>query len=97
MTIKNVKTNEDFDFLYNHSALTWEGIDEGSFEWALAICGTNDSVAYLIKGRDMNTQYNLSGNLAYPDELNILAIYPTKKLHYMYEAKWFDDIVDSNK
>ena len=94
--IINVNTKEQFDFLYENWAMTWEGLAEESFEEALAECGGENAKGYLIKGKDMNAQYHLTGTNAYPDDLNIFAIYPFKGLAMMYGARWFTDIVDNN-
>ena len=94
--IINVNTKEQFDFLYKNWAMTWEGLAEESFEEALEECGGENAKGYLIKGKDMNAQYHLTGTNAYPDDLNIFAIYPFKGLAMMYGARWFTDIVDNN-
>ena len=94
--IINVNTKEQFNFLYKNWAMTWEGLAEESFEEALEECGGENAKGYLIKGKDMNAQYHLTGTNAYPDDLNIFAIYPFKGLAMMYGARWFTDIVDNN-
>ena len=94
--IINVNTKKQFDFLYKNWAMTWEGLSEESFEEALEECGGENAKGYLIKGKDMNAQYHLTGTNAYPDDLNIFAIYPFKGLAMMYGARWFTDIVDNN-
>ena len=94
--IINVNTKKQFDFLYKNWAMTWEGLAEESFEEALEECGGENAKGYLIKGKDMNAQYHLTGTNAYPDDLNIFAIYPFKGLAMMYGARWFTDIVDNN-
>ena len=94
--IINVNTKEQFDFLYDNWAMTWEGLAEESFEEALKECGGENAKGYLIKGKDMNAQYHLTGTNAYPDDLNIFAIYPFKGLAMRYGARWFTDIVDNN-
>ena len=94
--IINVNTKEQFDFLYENWAMTWEGLAEESFEEAIEECGGENAKGYLIKGKDMNAQYHLTGTNAYPDDLNIFAIYPFKGLAMMYGARWFTDIVDNN-
>ena len=91
--IINVNTKKQFDFLYKNWAMTWEGLAEESFEEALEECGGENAKGYLIKGKDMNAQYHLTGTNAYPDDLNIFAIYPFKGLAMMYGARWFTDIV----
>ena len=55
--IINVNTKEQFDFLYDNWAMTWEGLAEESFEEALEECGGENAKGYLIKGKDMNAQY----------------------------------------
>ena len=94
--IINVNTKEQFDFLYDNWAMTWEGLAEESFEEALEECGGKNAKGYLIKGKDMNAHYHLTGTNAYPDDLNIFAIYPFKGLAMMFGARWFTDIVDNN-
>ena len=94
--IINVNTKKQFDFLYKNWAMTWEGLAEESFEEAIEECGGENAKGYLIKGKDMNAHYHLTGTNAYPDDLNIFAIYPFKGLAMMYGARWFTDIVDNN-
>lgn len=94
--IINVNTKEQFDFLYENWAMTWEGLAEESFEEALKECGGENAKGYLIKGKDMNAHYHLTGTNAYPNDLNIFAVYPFKGLAMMYGARWFTDIVDNN-
>ena len=94
--IINVNTKEQLDFLYDNWAMTWEGLAEESFEEALEECGGENAKGYLIKGKNMNKHYHLTGTNAYPDDLNIFAIYPFKGLAMMYGARWFTDIVDNN-
>ena len=94
--IINVNTKKQFDFLYKNWAMTWEGLAEESFEEALEECGGENAQGYLLNGKDMNAQYHLTGTNAYPDDLNIFAIYPFKGLAMMYGARWFTDIVDNN-
>ena len=94
--IINVNTKKQFDFLYKNWAMTWEGLAEESFEEAIEECGGENAKGYLIKWKDMNAHYHLTGTNAYPDDLNIFAIYPFKGLAMMYGARWFTDIVDNN-
>lgn len=95
--INNVKTKEQFDFLYENWAMTWEGLVEEDFELAIAECGGENAEGYLIKGKDMNSHYGLKGDNKYPDDLNIFAVYPFKGLAMSVGARWFTDIVDNNK
>ena len=94
--IINVNTKKQFDFLYKNWAMTWEGLSEESFEEEQEKCSGENAKGYLIKGKDMNTQYHLTGTNAYPDDLNIFAIYPFKGLAMMSGARWFPDVVDNN-
>lgn len=59
---------------------------------------------YLFHGRDMNTNYGLTGNNAYPNDLTFLMFahdgLNVPKLAMFKLAmldRWFDDIVDNNE
>lgn len=94
--IIKVETKEQFDFLYENWAMTWEGLRADDFGVALEMTGGKDAKGYLISGKDMNKHYGLTGDNAYPDDLNIFAVYPFKGLAIQYGARWFTDIVDNN-
>lgn len=96
-TIIKVNTKEQLDELYNCSAMTWEGLREESFQQALEECGTDDAIGYVVKGKVMNEFYGLTGNNAYPNDLNIFSIDKVKVLAILFGARWFDDIVDNNQ
>ena len=90
------------------SALTIEGLAEDSIkdfiEWVKQYTSMINETAYIIKGKTMNMVYRLTGDNAYPDELNIVSI----KLEDMENsmavvmprfrigARWFNDIVMNN-
>ncbi len=94
--VNQVTTKEQARELYDNWAMTWEGLREEDFQLALDTCGVEGAEGYLIKGKDMNDIYNLTGNNRYPNDLNIFAIYPFKGLAIQYGARWFTDIVDNN-
>lgn len=96
MNVKETKTLEDLQFLYNHSAMTWEGLREEDFQVALETCGGEGAQGYLTKGEVMNDLCQLTGSNAYPDDLNIFSVVPFKGLAIMYGARWMDDIIDNN-
>ena len=91
-----VETPEQLKDLYDKWAMTWEGLVETDFETAMDICGDKGVKGYLVKGKVMNDICHLKGSNAYPDDLNIFAIYPFKGLAMMYGARWMYDIIDNN-
>ena len=94
--ITNVTTAEQLKDLYDKWAMTWEGLREEDFEEAMNYCGGEGVEGYLIKGKDMNDICHLSGSNAYPEDLNIFAIYPFKGLAMMVGARWMYDIIENN-
>jgi len=94
--IKVVETKEELKDLYDKWAMTWEGLREQDFEEALEYCGGEGAQGYLIKGKVMNDICHLTDSNAYPDDLNIFAIYPFKGLAMQYGARWMTDIIDNN-
>ena len=94
--IINVDSFELLHYLYDHSAMTWEGLREEDFPLALKECGGKDAKGYHIKGKLMNEICQLEGDWAYPDDLNIFAVYPFKGLAIQWGARWMDDIIDNN-
>lgn len=82
------------------SAMTWEGLllDEKSANLIQQECGTDKSLLYVIKGKEMNEVLGLKGDNAYPNDLNIVSIYPSKEglLAIQVGARWLDDIVANN-
>ena len=94
--IKVVKTKEELKYLYDRSAMTWEGLREEDFELAINECGVEDTTGYIIKGETMNEICRLTGSNAYPDDLDIFALDKYHGLAMYYGARWMDDIIDNN-
>lgn len=94
--VEQITSKEELNFLYSRSAMTWEGLNKDDFEIAIKECGGQDAKGYLVKGNIMNEICHLSGNNAYPKDLNIFAIYPFKGLAFQYGARWMDDVIDNN-
>ena len=108
MNIINYNTREIADELYNNSALTMEGLAEESIpdliEWIKQYTAIKNENVYVIKGKDMDIIYGLTGSNAYPDDCTIISV----KLEDMESpmavaiprfqigARWYDDIVDNN-
>lgn len=93
---KKVTSLEDLKYLYDHSAMTWEGLRKEDFDLAQKTCGGENSIPYLTKGKVMNELCHLTGDNAYPDDLNIFSVLPFKGLAMQYGARWMDDIIDNN-
>ena len=102
-------TDDIFDILYNHSALTLEGLDPNSIkdyaDYLDGECGLKDNaVFHIISGKLMNEQYCLTNKNAYPDDLNIVVIdlsdlNDVNKIifkRFGFGGRWFDDVVDNN-
>ena len=99
---------ENFDLLYNTSAITIEGLLEDSISdyvnWIKQHSKMNCNDVYIISGKVMNEYYNLSGTNAYNDDITIVSVPLESNLDAMnlsikkFEigARWFDDIVDNN-
>ena len=87
---------KELKFLYDNWAMTWEGLREEDFDLALKECGGKDAKGYLIKGKEMNEICHLKGSNAYPDDLNIYAIFPFVGLAMFVGARWMTDIIDNN-
>lgn len=96
MEIINVETKEQLKELYDSSAMTWEGLREDNFEIALKECGQDGAKGYITKGSVMNKLCKLTGDNAYPDDLNIFSIKEFKGLAIVFGARWMDDIIDNN-
>ena len=94
--IINVETKEELKHLYDHSAMTWEGLREQDFEIALKETGGKDAKGYLTKGKVMNEICHLTDDNAYPEDLNIFSVVPFHGLAMYYGARWMDDIIDNN-
>ena len=96
MEIINVETKEQLKELYDSSAMTWEGLREDNFEIALDMAGQAGAKGYITKGKVMSELCDLTGDNAYPDDLNIFSIKNFKGLAIQFGARWIDDIIDNN-
>ena len=96
MEIIKVETKEQLKALNDCSAMTWEGLIEEDFGVALDMCGDEGAKGYVTTGKVMNEICHLTGNNAYPDDLNIFSIDKHKGLAIMFGARWMDDILSSN-
>lgn len=105
--IENVTTKEQLDNLYNHSAFTIEGLAEDSIpdmlEWLKenTVFTTENPIVYVTKGKVMNTEYALTDNKAYLEDLTIVSVIDIDLLQialkkFSVGGRWFDDIVDNN-
>lgn len=106
-TIENVTTKKQLDKLYNNSAFTIEGLVEESISdlitWLKdnATFTTDNLVVYITKGNIMNDMYELHGDNAYDNDLNIVSIIDIDSMkvalkRFSVGGRWFDDIVDNN-
>lgn len=94
--------------LVKGSALTFEGLAESSFDgflgWVDDIAGLKTRRVYVTKGRLANSEWLLTGDNAYQNDLNIVSV----KLDDMEDwnkivmarlqvgARWMGDIHDAN-
>ncbi len=92
----NVETKDQLKELYDSSAMTWEGLRSDDFAIALQECGQAGAKGFLTKGKVMNEFCHLTGDNAYPDDLNIFSIKDFKGLAIYFGARWMDDIIDNN-
>ena len=61
---------------------------------------------YVITGKQMNEQYQLTGNNTYPDDSSIVCFdldkFPKEDIQklaikrFEFGGRWFDDVVDNN-
>lgn len=96
MEIITVETKEQLKELYDSSAMTWEGLREDNFEIALDMAGQAGAKGYITSGKVMNELCDLTGDNAYPDDLNIFSIKNFKGLAIQFGARWIDDVIDNN-
>ena len=96
MAIITVETKEQLKELYDSSAMTWEGLRSEDFEVAIDAAGKTGADGYITKGSVMNKLCKLTGDNAYPNDLNIFSIKDFKGLAMSYGARWMDDIIDNN-
>jgi hypothetical protein len=99
------------DALYKDSAFTIEGLapDDESLgklaEWVKRLTSFKREDFYIIEGRTMNREYNLTGTNAYPEtDCTLVCIKLTDLVkplaltmpRFQVGGRWFDDIVDNN-
>ena len=99
------------DALYKDSAFTIEGLapDDESLgklaEWVKRLTSFKREVFYIIEGRTMNREYNLTGTNAYPEkDCTLVCIKLTDLVkplaltmpRFQVGGRWFDDVVDNN-
>lgn len=107
-SVIHTSKKDELDYLYSKSALTLEGFDASGFpdfaEWLKECNALTDKelTFYVTSGKVMNDMYGLTGDNAYPDDLNIVSadnidlgkvIFP----RFAIGGRWFDDIVDNNQ
>ena len=111
MKVKNVDSGSELAYLYDHSALTWEGlvITEDSLSQVSDWLKSKDALTgelsfYIITGKFMSDYYKLTGTNRYQDDLNIVSVDPDcinlgKVIIARFESggRWFNDIVDNNE
>jgi 5'(3')-deoxyribonucleotidase len=106
-TIENVTTKEQLNKLYGNSAFTIEGLADDSIpdliNWLEenTVFTTDNPIVYVTKGRVMNTEYLLTDNKAYQEDLTIVSVIDIDSLkialkRFSVGGRWFDDIVDNN-
>ena len=97
------------DALYKDSAFTIEGLspDDESLgdlaEWVKRLTAFKREDFYIIEGRTMNREYNLTGTNAYPEtDCTLVCIKLTDLVkplaltmpRFQVGGRWFDDVVD---
>lgn len=107
----NVTTKDKLDELYESSALTFTGIstDDESINQMMDWLKEKSEISnplpvHIIKGQTMNENYGLTGNNAYPNDLNLISIKlediknigAITMARFEVEGRWFDDIVNNN-
>lgn len=105
----HIFSTEDLKALYDDSALTITGLKVDSIpdfvKWVESYTKLLRRRAYIVSGKVMNTYWGLTGDNAYADDLNLVAIklsdiadYSKIVLpHFQVGGRWFDDIVDNNR
>ena len=106
-----VTDRKTLDELYEGSALTIEGLsaeDESLgklAEWVKNLTAFKREDFYIIEGRTMNREYNLTGTNAYPETDCTLVCIKLSDLEkplaltiprFQVGGRWFDDVVDNN-
>ena len=114
MTKQNIETvhifsAEDLKALYDDSALTMTGLSLDSIPdfvgWVEGYTKLLRRRVYVVSGKVMNTYCGNTGDNAYADDLNLVAIKLSDIADYskivlprfQVGGRWFDDIVDNNR
>lgn len=114
MTKQNIETihifsAEDLKSLYDDSALTMTGLALDSIPdfvgWVEGYTKLLRRRVYVVSGKVMNTYCGNTGDNAYQDDLNLVAIKLSDIADYtkivlprfQVGGRWFDDIVDNNR
>ena len=100
---------EDLKALYDDSALTMTGLNLDSIPdfvgWVEGYTKLLRRRVYVVSGKVMNTYCGNTGDNAYQDDLNLVAIKLSDIADYakivlprfQVGGRWFDDIVDNNR
>ncbi|MBR4377315.1 MAG: hypothetical protein IKP50_00295 [Bacilli bacterium] len=110
ITVRESEANEMLDNFFENGVFTFEGLDLSTkekvkdftvnFEKIARETGfTGDTlVAYKVTGEMMNRRYELTGENAYADDINIICIpgYYNSDMKLKMGARWFDDVCCSN-
>ena len=106
-----VTDSKTLDDLYKESAFTIEGLssDDKSLgqlaEWVKHLTEFKREDFYIIEGKTMNREYNLTGTNAYPETDCTLVCIKLSDLEkplaltiprFQVGGRWFDDICDNN-
>lgn len=106
-----VTDRKTLDELYKESAFTIEGLssDDKSLgqlaEWVKHLTEFKREDFYIIEGKTMNREYNLTGTNAYPETDCTLVCIKLSDLEkplaltiprFQVGGRWFDDICDNN-
>ena len=106
-----VNTKAQLDELYNGSALTLEGFDTSEknlgqlLDWIKGYTPMKNEAVYITSGSLMNMAYGLTGDNAYPEDLNLVSVRledienvdAITIPRFQIGGRWFDDIVANNR
>ncbi len=110
MEILKIDSVKKCESLRSGSAFTIEGINTSSDslgqlrDWINTYTLMKNERFHVISGGDMNKWYQLSGDNAYPDDLNIVCvkledIEDVSKIvtaRFSVGGRWLDDVIDNN-
>ena len=96
MEVVMVETKIQLRMLYESNALTWEGLSEQFYKAAFMSYSLDTGKCFVIKGKVMNELCKLTGNNAYPDNLNIFSLNKYQDLALTSEMRYMRDIIDTN-